>query len=1515
MWPLLVLSIASPLNNSAAYVITQPSAHTWAKYYGYEATTAPFCAGNADAILGQINVPISLVVNVSRIGSSPLVWQYIYPLLIDDAIQYVVFSINSFNQLQVTGCSSITFSYNDGFITSFDVYAKCAATFPPTPAPTYYTGPYGPLTEAECDAVGGEETWAEYAFEDNDQVYVRYCNTPACFYTFENGDPGVLANACPPKPTEAHVRNNTEVCEYCRNDAGIEMMYCADKAECNSTHTCPFSSTVFYDACVGSGDLMYPDYGPMNVTECIARGGDEEEWAATPLDSGIVPTRYCNIALCDGTYTNEHGDVTNACPATPSEGRIRDNAVPCEYCVVDGVITMMYCNSTCVGEYKCPTSHLWASACTLDYPNAVIDYGPMSESECYADGGTLWAEYNFSDTGVRYARFCDVSECWQSFKTSECDTIRSHIPNGATIASTQGLYNHCAVVGVQPSQQNYTTTGDTDITACALSCVADGLCTGFVWLNACYLNMGVSSLPLVIANSSYTSGVYAPYVDAWWTGCDAHNVNDGTTNDTQNIPGYCMGLFLFSPSWNQTVPDFATAYSGSYSYDVSITSEGTTLAVGTPSSTGVVRVFTYNNGWTQQDIDIIGGTDDFFGFSVELAADDATLMAVGAIQAAGAPPPPGYVRYLKYASGSWAALGSDLTGTASDDMFGYDLALSADGSVLVVGAPNSANPYVTFFDCDGLGCTQSGNLIGTGSYGYSVSISSDGTVVAIGNPDNVGYTVNSNVWSGGDVYIIGGQTENWGLSVAVNPNGTLIAYTNTNGTVLIYEIGVGIHSSISSLNVTCTQASVTWSRDGRILVVGNYASGGVGLYVYRTNAWVGTFFVTSEPDAGASVSASYDGKEIAIASRMTQNYTVVWMEYYPNKIDEFAGTQAECVLACTLHSDCTHFYFESPICTLFSGNTIVTDTLASVSGIKNIQNTLNACPFLSTESHVRNNTQPCSYCMGNATDAPIEMAYCPGADVCNGMQYCPHSLALYNDACVHDYYTAPVFSPTAAPTSAPTAYISMNPCFVTDGTTCSTQQTSTADTNWCLYDDFYTVAQYVIHPYALGQSITSLVDVETLDLGNQSLLRETMAAWLDNGTTLVAEGACWCPTRATDWFPYGPVTSMTVTAFGPVPTRSYPRAFYATSSIGTALLYYTDLNTRSDAVVVVENNTNVYTRDSTPLACSSTCDYVTTSIDNKVSCAFVCAAVFYVGLNSPEAPLTIARMTTTNATECSSMWFIWVNQYHLLRMAHAARWQETASKYTNHSVSSYVWTPWLNMTSDGNCPLLAEYYCSIVLVPFDTYADFYNAHGDQYYRDVNYAGVGDWYNTVDTPEIDTTRLRRLLPLFNTTDDMSAASTAIYSAFWIVFADISFSDVVYGDMDVAKNMCTGTKNITIPVNSTFSVNISVDIAWMGQFNTSGCMGLYGCAQLNVTVCNDYPGCVYVYTHTETTTTTTMTVPLETFPPFQRQYPDRSSIQLYSPSQRVFLLVGMGAIGLALVAQGVWRFHKPNRRVHT
>lgn len=1454
---LLPLVLGYPLDPNNTMVMTDIGL-PWAKYDGQF---------ECNAIIKSTTFNVK-VINTSRPSSTAAVWQAAYSYLLDPTVAYVEFYATG-NQVRVRTCTSIQASTQ-----SYDVFGHCAATYSPTAAPTPPPS-FGPLTETECDALGGTGTWQTYAFDDNQQTYVRYCETDACSYTFDNGDVGVLANACPPLPAEAHVRGNGDVCVYCRNDAGIEMMYCGSTTGCNSTHYCKFTDAVYYDACVGEGMFMYPDYGPMNESECVARGGGAEYWSNVTV-GGLVPTRYCNIAVCDEVYINGVGDVTNACPATPSEGRVRNNAVPCEYCIVDGVITMMYCNETCAGEYKCPNSHLWQAACTLEYSDTIVDYGPLTEAECYSDGGSLWAEYNFTDTGVRYARFCDVAECWQSFNTTECDTIRSHLPVGATPTTIQASYQHCTVTGVEPLHQNYTSTADADSTTCALACVADSTCTGFLFLSdTCYLNMVVPSLPLVSTNSSCVTGIQAPYVDRWWVGCGAQNVTYGTPNETQNVPGYCMGTFLFPTVWNETTPDLAGAYSVELSYSTSISSNGFRLVVGSPSSTGTVRVYNYtDNVWLQEGTDITGSTGDYLGVSVALASQTPTYMAVGATQSTGSP---GYVRYYQYTGGSWIQVGSDLTGDAVDDMFGYAVALSGDGSILIASGPNSATPYIKVFSCTSSACTETDTVVGTGAYGYSVSVSLDGSTFVVGDPNPGVYDIDDGMlFLGQDIYTIGGLTESWGLGVAINPNGTLIAYTNGNCTVLIRDPLVGITGSIPSLDTDCVLAPVTWSVDGMLIIVGNFVFGGAATYVYRSGSWVQHTIFVSGASTGASVSASYDGQEIAIASRMTVNYTAVFIRNFANIINTFASTEAQCVLACNLDTTCTHFYYQSPLCQLFRGSAAVEDSLSVVSGIKNTRNTLNACPFLSTESRARNNSAPCTYCMGNATSDPIEMAYCPGT--CGGNHYCQYTPNLINDACLAEY--APTQSPTSAPTSTPTPQFTVN-CFVINNNSCYEQS------DWCMYDDFYKAAQYTIHPLAFSEVQASSSTVALLDAGNLTLLQNTVTQWLGNATASVNAGACWCPSRSTEWFPYGPVASATVSQYAAIPNTSYPREFYMNTYYGfgtsAGFSYYTDLNTRGDAVVVIENNTLVFSSNTTTPTCA--CEYVETSIDVP-SCAFVCVTPYYAAY---DGPFSLVRYNATNETSCPTN-FLWINQLALLRTSHSDYWQKAAALYTSTHPMDYVWTPWLNASTAGNCPLFAENYCSPTLVAHSTYASFYCPEQVLEYFVMDYIGVSS-HTDCDAEDA----LYKLVPEFIIAGDASSARYAIYNLFWTIAAQTPQAE------------CFGLKTVSLAVNSTYSVNVTTGVAWMGRRNTSGCIGLYGCWELSGSVCELYAGCTYVSPTTITTTTTTGTFVLNTLPP-PRTYNNNPTFHLASTNDVYYYTALSGSIGLLMVSLVVYRHIK-------
>lgn len=145
--------------------------------------------------------------------------------------------------------------------------------------------------------------------------------------------------------------------------------------------------------------------------------------------------------------------------------------------------------------------------------------------------------------------------------------------------------------------------------------------------------------------------------------------------------------------------------------------------------------------WLQQGQDIDGVADyDRFGFSVALSRDGISL-AVGGVRNDVGATDAGHVRVFSYQSGtSWDQVGSDIYGNAADDWAGYSVSLSDNGMVVALGAPSEkkANEgYVRVYSFDSGTSWQQmgGDIVGeaTGDWnGCAVSLSADGTIVAIG---------------------------------------------------------------------------------------------------------------------------------------------------------------------------------------------------------------------------------------------------------------------------------------------------------------------------------------------------------------------------------------------------------------------------------------------------------------------------------------------------------------------------------------------------------------------------------------------------------------------------------------------------------------------------------------------------------------------------------------------------------------------------------------------------------------
>lgn len=73
---------------------------------------------------------------------------------------------------------------------------------------------------------------------------------------------------------------------------------------------------------------------------------------------------------------------------------------------------------------------------------------------------------------------------------------------------------------------------------------------------------------------------------------------------------------------------------------------------------------------------------------------DGTIVAVGAPQDVGTDS--GHVRVHKWNGTGWVQRGGDIDGEAAEDRSGYSVALSADGSTLIVGAPSTNDAAVGY---------------------------------------------------------------------------------------------------------------------------------------------------------------------------------------------------------------------------------------------------------------------------------------------------------------------------------------------------------------------------------------------------------------------------------------------------------------------------------------------------------------------------------------------------------------------------------------------------------------------------------------------------------------------------------------------------------------------------------------------------------------------------------------------------------------------------------------------------
>jgi Flp pilus assembly pilin Flp len=376
--------------------------------------------------------------------------------------------------------------------------------------------------------------------------------------------------------------------------------------------------------------------------------------------------------------------------------------------------------------------------------------------------------------------------------------------------------------------------------------------------------------------------------------------------------------YVFSPSeWVSLGGINGEAAGDESGISVSLSSNGTIVAIGAlgndgnGSASGHVRVYQNVAGsWNQIGQDINGeAIGDGSGFSVSLSSD-GTIVAIGAHNNDGNGSASGHVRVYENLSGTWTQVGSDIDGEAVSDNSGYSVSLSADGSILAIGANgndgNGSNSgHVRVYQNVGGTWTQIGSDIdGEASLdfsGRSVSLSSDGSILAIGAWGNDGsglsaghvrvYENLSGTWTQVGVDIDGeAASDNSGFSVSLSDNGLTLAIGAHNndgaganaGHVRVYQNMSGTWTQMGSDidgEATGDQSgySVSLSASGSRVAIGAINNDGSGsnaghvrVYKYMSGAWtqVGLDIdgESAGDQSGYSVSLNSNGNTVAIGS-------------------------------------------------------------------------------------------------------------------------------------------------------------------------------------------------------------------------------------------------------------------------------------------------------------------------------------------------------------------------------------------------------------------------------------------------------------------------------------------------------------------------------------------------------------------------------------------------------------------------------------------------------------------------
>ncbi|WP_150469035.1 hypothetical protein, partial [Cysteiniphilum sp. SYW-8] len=380
---------------------------------------------------------------------------------------------------------------------------------------------------------------------------------------------------------------------------------------------------------------------------------------------------------------------------------------------------------------------------------------------------------------------------------------------------------------------------------------------------------------------------------------------------------------------------------------IAMSANGQVMVVGVPQQdanggdSGQVRVYQYiSNNWVAMGSAIAGpSTGDFAGNSVAISSDGLRIAIGAPLADNGGLNQIGKIRVYDFTGVDWQQVGNDVVGTSQFDEAGSSIALSGDGSKLVFAARknNTNTGFVGVYTYDGVNWVQQTVIYGENAgdeFGSSVALSRDGSTLVIGAKyndeafNNAGktkvYTYNGSSWVAKGSPILGGaSSDQSGHWVSVDADGSTIAIgsplnNSAAGLIKVYEWTGSVWSlkgsQIAGNANDILGMSFALNDDGDMLITGAIGAdaGGVDkgvarIYRYAAGAWTQVLTdiegQATDDQFGRGIAISADGKTFAVGAQYNDPGAItnagqvrVYQLSYPGSVINYVENDAATVI-------------------------------------------------------------------------------------------------------------------------------------------------------------------------------------------------------------------------------------------------------------------------------------------------------------------------------------------------------------------------------------------------------------------------------------------------------------------------------------------------------------------------------------------------------------------------------------------------------------------------------------------